>query len=176
MMKYFAFAIALYGFTACTEAPKEKEKNEPQKAEEPALEEREQAVFVNDQLSLAQAHAFVLTDSLLRIGDLDSMASFISEVQLEIVAVHHRVDEIESGLEYAEEFKQAVLQQLDYIENGLKNEIPKMISISKSGKKELADQMYFDWIKGYQERSQEILAAQIKFTEKHRVKIDPVGE
>lgn len=180
MMNYFWIGILGVALLACSEeksAEKEVETPSNQK-EEKKLEgsdKRMTAVYINDQLSLSQAQGFVLIDSLLKIEDLKTMNELIPEIQLEIIAIKHRVSEIETEIDGAQEFQRAVLNQLDYIETGLKSEIPAMIKIATSDSpdsQKVADNMYFEWIKLYQEKSEKILAAQMHFAEKHNIKIN----
>lgn len=179
MMKNFlALLVLVFIIGACgTESTNQEEKKEekeqaPMVPEDQKHEKRIEAVEVNDLFSLSQAHAFVLIDSLLKMDDLDSMLAFIPEVQIELVSIRHRVNEIQSEIEGAAEFKKALLDQFDFFENGLKNEIPKMIGIAQSGKQEIADEMYFNWVKENEERTNLILAAQLKFVEKNNIRFE----
>ncbi len=175
---FVALLVSSLVFSCGEEAQLEEKKGQSDKKE--AKEEnpntkhdaRVEAVEVNDQLSLSHAHAFVLVDSLLKIPDLDDMSAQIPEVQVELVAIRHRVNDLQTELEGGSDFKKAVLNQLDFIDLGLKDEIPAMIKVGKSGKQKIADEMYFEWIKQYEEKSQLVLAAQIKFAEKHNIRIN----
>lgn len=154
----------------------DKSNNVVENPESPKKEDKHsrriEAVEVNNQLSLNHAHAFILIDSLLKQPSVLDMKTMLPEVQIEIVAIKHRVEDLNSELEGALKFKEAVLNQLEYIETGLKSEIPTMIKVSESGKQKIADEMYFEWIKLFEEKNQIILAAQMQFVEKYNIKMN----
>ena len=109
------FVLGIILFSCSEEKQKEENKSEGDagKKEMPVQEKdaRQEAVLLNDQLSLNHAHAFVLIDSLLKIPNLSDMSAQIPEVQVELVAIRHRVNDMHSELEEANNCKQAVLNQ-----------------------------------------------------------------
>lgn len=175
MMRIFLFLSLVLTIFSCSEETKKetKEESKNQKPEE-VKDERLTAVEINNVLSLSQAEAFVLVDSLLNTENLDSMLIMIPEIQIEILAVQQRVETLEANVEGAQEFKTAVLDQINYVVKGLQEDIPTMIKVAKAeelGGRKVADEMYFKWIEMYQVKSKVILKNQEMFAARHNIKM-----
>lgn len=150
-------------------------KQKPPVQENEKVDKRVRAVEVNNIFSLSQAESFVLIDALLNIEDLDSMQAMIIEIQIEILAIKQNVIEVNSDLKGGEEFKAAVLDQLAFVEKGLKEDIPQMIKVAKSedlGGRKVADELYFNWVQAYEIKSKIIGKRQEVFVEQHNIRIN----
>ena len=179
MMKYFTLSLLTIVFLSCGEESKEKKDDTPKENQEEAQiqnsDQRITAVQINNQLSLSQAEAYILIDSLMSMEDLEAATKLIPEIQIEIVDIQKRVEDLDANLEGGQAFKQAVLDQISFIDSGLKSDIPAMFEIANSKKekaKEIADKMYFNWINKYQEMSHVIIDAQMRFAQKHNIKMN----
>jgi hypothetical protein len=175
MIKYFFVLIIGLMLFSCGSEPtpgkKEKKKSAPPETNQ---DSRISAVEVNNLLTLSQAQTFVLVDSLLNLSSMEEMKKSISGILIEIMAIKQNVEMLESDLEGAQEFKAAVMSQIDFVVLGLKNDIPHMIKMEesyKNGGKEFADGAYFKWVEDFQTKSQKIVEAQSSFVKNHNIRL-----
>lgn len=178
MYKFIFLFFSIFTLISCgsetSDAAVNEGKEHQSKPESANDDARIEAVEINNILTLSQAQVFVLVDTLLKL-DIDSMQNMLNEIQMEILSVQQIVMEVSTELEASEAFKEAVLDQILYVNESLQKQIPEMILKALSGDKELetqADEMYLAFVDGFGKKSENVLKNQGLFVKKHNIRFE----
>ena len=172
-----SLSLSFFMLISCGSEPTSESKDEKKEIKKPEIandDKRIDAVEINNVLTLSQAQVYVLVDTLLK-SDIDSMQGMVNEVQMEIMAIQHVVMQVETGLEESKAFKEAVLDQILFVNESLQELIPEMILKAQSGDKELkaqADKMYFEFVDEFGKKSEKVLKSQGIFVKKHNIRFE----